>query len=99
MRSSFDGPSLGLVAAPLSESCDRLAAGMVGLDERGHTIFANEAARRMSARDDGLALDRQGRPFAVDRAATRRLAELARYVADGGAGGVVRVKRPDGKPA
>ena len=53
----------------------------------------------MSARDDGLALDRQGRPFAVDRAANRRLAELARDVADGGAGGVVRVKRPDGKPA
>jgi DNA-binding NarL/FixJ family response regulator len=53
----------------------------------------------MSARDVVFALDRQGRPFAVDRAANGRLAELLRDVANGGAGGIVRVKRPDGKPA
>ncbi len=47
----------------LAEACDRLAAGMVGLDEAGRTLFANDAARRMSARDDGLALDRSGRPL------------------------------------
>jgi PAS domain-containing protein len=97
LRRSFI--ALNRANAALAESCDRLAAGMVGLDERGHTIFANEAARRMSARDDGLALDRQGRLFAVDRAANQRLTELARDVAGGGGGGIVRVKRPDGKPS
>ena len=83
----------------LAEACDRLAAGMVGLDEEGRTLFANEAARRMSARDDGLALDRSGRPYAADRAANQRLAELQRDVASGGSGGLVRVKRPHGEPA
>jgi PAS domain-containing protein len=85
--------------AALAEACDRLAAGMVGLDEGGRTLFANEAARRMSARDDGLALDRSGRPYAADRAANQRLAELQRDVAAGGSGGLVRVKRPHGEPA
>jgi PAS domain-containing protein len=85
--------------AALAEACDRLAAGMVGLDEEGRTLFANEAARRMSARDDGLALDRSGRPYAADRAANQRLAELQRDVASGGSGGSVRVKRPHGEPA
>jgi hypothetical protein len=83
----------------LAEACDRLAAGMVGLDDAGCSLFANEAARRMSARDDGLALDRAGRPFAVDRAANQRLAELQRDVAEGGSGGLVRVPRPQGEPA
>ena len=83
----------------LAEACDRLAAGMVGLDEGGRTLFANEAARRMSARDDGLALDRSGRPYAADRAANQRLAELQRDVASGGSGGLIRVPRPHGEPA
>ena len=83
--------------AALAEACDRLAAGMVGLDEGGRTLFANEAARRMSARDDGLALDRSGRPYAADRAANQRLAELQRDVAAGGSGGFVRVPRPHGE--
>jgi hypothetical protein len=43
--------------AALAEACDRLAAGMIGLDEEGRSLFANDAVRRMSARDDGLALD------------------------------------------
>jgi hypothetical protein len=86
-------------AAALDEACDRLAAGMIGLDEGGRTLFANDAARRMSARDDGLAVDRSGRPFAADRAANQRLAELQRDVAAGGAGGLVPVKRPHGEPA
>ena len=83
----------------LAEACDRLAAGIVGLDEGGRTLFANEAARRMSARDDGLALDRSGRPYAADRSANQRLAELQCDVAAGGSGGLARVKRPRGEPA
>jgi len=58
-------------------------------------VFANEAARRMSAGDDGLALDRGGRPYAADRAANQR----QRDVASGGSGGLVRVPRPHGEPA
>jgi hypothetical protein len=86
-------------ASALDEACDRLAAGMVGLDEGGDSLFANAAARRMSVRDDGLALDRSGRLFAADRAANQRLAELERDVAGGGPGGLVRVKRPKDDPA
>ena len=85
--------------AALAGACDRLAAGFVGVDENGRIIFANASARRLSARDDGVALDRQGRPYAVDRAANQRLGQLARDAATGGAGGVVRVPRPQGKPA
>jgi DNA-binding CsgD family transcriptional regulator len=77
----------------LAEVCDRLAAGVIGLDEQGRTLFANAAARRLSAQNDGIALDRDGRVYAVDRAANQRLAELARDVVSGGAGGIVRVPR------
>ncbi len=86
-------------AAALEEACDRLAAGMVGLDEAGRSLFANDAAQRMSVEDDGLALDRGGRLYAVDRAANHRLAELQRDVVAGGSGGLVRVPRPHEKPA
>jgi DNA-binding CsgD family transcriptional regulator len=86
-------------ASTLDEACDRVAAGMIGFDEGGRALFANEAARRISARDHGLALDRSGRPHAADRAANQRLAELQRDVASGGAGGLVRVPRPNGEPA
>ena len=72
---------------------------MVGLDEDGRSLFANDAARRMSAQDDGLALDRSGRLYAADRAANQRLAELQRDVAAGGSGGLARIARPQGKPA
>ena len=84
--------------ATFQEACDRLAAGIVGIDGSGKTIIANAAAAQMSARDDGLGLDRQGRPYAIDRGANQRLAELARDVVDGGSGGVVRVPRPRGSP-
>ncbi len=83
----------------LTDACDRLAAALIGVDEHGRTLFANEAARRLSARNDGIGLDRDGRPYAVDRAANQRLAQLVRDVASGGAGGVVRVPRPQGKTA
>jgi hypothetical protein len=91
--------TLGRREAALAEVCDRLVAGFVAVDEQGRTSFANEAARRLSAQNDGVALDRHGRPYAVDRVANQRLAELARDVASGGSGGVVRVSRPQGKTA
>jgi hypothetical protein len=83
-------------SAGLAEACDRAAAGFVGLDEQGHTLFANVAARKLSAKQDGIALDRQGRLHIVDRAANQCLVELARGVAAGGSGGLVRVPRPGG---
>ena len=64
-------------SAGLAEACDRAAAGFVGLDEQGHTLFANVAARKLSAKQDGIALDRQGRLHIVDRAANQCLVELA----------------------
>jgi hypothetical protein len=83
----------------LAEICDRLAAGVVALGEDGKGLFANAAAQAMSLADDGLAIDRQGRPFAADRTANKRLAELEADVRAGGAGGVVHVRRPSGRSA
>ena len=56
------------------------------------------AARAMAAANDGLSIDRGGRPFALDRAANNRLSGLENDVRSGGAGGVARVPRSDGKP-
>jgi DNA-binding CsgD family transcriptional regulator len=85
-------------AGIMSDACDRLAAGVVVLDEGGRSVFVNEAARRISARNDGLALDRQGQLFALDRVANQRHAEMQRDLAGGGSGGVVRAPRRNGSP-
>jgi DNA-binding CsgD family transcriptional regulator len=97
LRRSFIG--LERRGAALAEACDRAAAGFVGLDEQGRTLFANIAARKLSAKRDGIALDRHGRLHIVDRAANQRLVELARDVTSGGAGGLVRVPSPGGNSA
>jgi PAS domain-containing protein len=95
LRRAFLG--LERKAGVLSDACDRLAAGIVVLNDNGRSLFVNEAARRIAARNDGLGLDRQGQLFAIDRAASQRLAELQRNVAEGGAGGVCRVPRRSGE--
>jgi len=82
----------------LSEICDRLAAGVSALDERGVGLFTNSAARRIAAAKDGLSLDRRGRPVAMNRDVNISLAELENDVRSGGSGGKVRVPRPAGKP-
>lgn len=87
----------GLTGA-LSEICDRLAAGVSALDERGIGLFTNSAATTIAAAKDGLSLDRRGRPVATNRDANIRLAELENDVRSGGAGGKVRVPRTGGKP-
>jgi DNA-binding CsgD family transcriptional regulator len=96
LRRSFLG--LERKASIMSDACDRLAAGVVVLDECGRSVFVNESARRISARNDGLALDRQGQLFALDRIANQRLAEMQRDLAAGGSGGVVRAPRRNGSP-
>ena len=51
-----------------------------------------------AAANDGLSIDRSGRPFALDRAANNHLAGFEGDVRSGGAGGVARVPRSGGKP-
>ncbi len=83
----------------LSEICDRMAAGVVALDDHGRSLFVNAAARAVAASNDGLAIDRSGRPLALNQPANSRLAELEQDVLAGGAGGIARVPRVSGKAA
>lgn len=85
-------------AGAMSEMCDRLAAGVVALDEYGRSLFVNAAARRIANAGDGLSIGRGGRLFALNRSANNRLAELENDVRSGGAGGVVRATRAAGRP-
>ncbi|UVK36693.1 hypothetical protein LHFGNBLO_003648 [Mesorhizobium sp. AR10] len=86
-------------AGAMSEICNRLAAGVVALDEHGRSLFINAAARKMAVVNDGLSIDRGGRLFALNRAASNRLAELENDVRSGGAGGIARAPRAAGRPA
>jgi hypothetical protein len=83
----------------LSQACDRLAAGVMAIDADGRSLFVNAAARATANANDGLSIDRGGRPFAWERTANGRLAQLETDVLSGGAGGIVRVPRTDGRPA
>ncbi|MEO5758653.1 MAG: hypothetical protein ABIQ51_17530 [Mesorhizobium sp.] len=82
----------------MSEISNRLAAGVVALNEYGRSLFVNAAARKMARAGDGLSIGRGGRLFAANRAANNRLAELENDVRAGGAGGVARAPRAAGKP-
>ncbi|QPC92690.1 hypothetical protein [Mesorhizobium sp. INR15] len=86
-------------AGAMSEISNRLAAGVVALNEYGRSLFVNAAARRMASAADGLSIGRGGRLFAANRAANNRLAELENDVRAGGAGGVARAPRAAGKPS
>lgn len=97
LRRSFR--DLERVEGALSEISDRLAGGIVTLDEQGRSLFANDAARRMAATNDGLGIDRAGRLFASSRTASTRLAAFEADVRAGGAGGLLRCPRPSGKAA
>ena len=97
LRRSFI--QLERAAGALTEVCDRLAAGVAAMDCGGRSLFVNAAARRMAAANDGLSIDRAGRPFASNRAASCRLAELEKDVRCGGSGGAVLIPRAGGRPA
>ena len=77
----------------LTQTIDRLAAGIIVLGNEGGEIHVNRAARAIAARNDGLWLDRNGTPHALEQEAERRLLELCADVRAGGAGGIVRVPR------
>jgi len=81
------------LAGALTEVCERLSAGVAALDAGGRSLFVNRAARAMASANDGFAIDRAGRPFAVDSAANRHLSSLVDDIGKGGAGGIVRVPR------
>ncbi|MFA6157176.1 helix-turn-helix transcriptional regulator [Mesorhizobium sp.] len=85
-------------AGAMSEMCDRLAAGVVALDEDGRSLFVNAAARAMANANDGLSIGRGGRLLALNREANTRLAELESDVRSGGAGGILRAARAAGRP-
>ena len=78
---------------------NRNPAGMIGLPAEGPALFVNSAARTLAATRDGIGIDRDGRLVTTDRHAMKRLAALQLDVLRGGAGGVVRIHRPSGKPA
>ena len=52
----------------------------------------------MAGANDGLSIDRGGRPFALNRTANNRLSELEIDVRSGGAGGIARISRAAGRP-
>jgi len=77
---------------------NRNRTGMIGLSGDGPALFVNDAAHVIARASDGIGLDRHGRPVAADRASARQLAALEADVARGGAGGLVRIPRPSGRP-
>ena len=77
---------------------NRNPTALIGLPATGPALFVNDAARRLAAENDGITLDPQGRLIAGDRTVARRLAQLHADVAQGGAGGIERLRRPSGRP-
>jgi DNA-binding CsgD family transcriptional regulator len=79
---------------------DRLAVGVLLLDRRGRTTFANRSAQQMLAPRDGLFLDATGRLVASragDRSRLERLVAGACATGTGAGeepGGALRVARP-----
>jgi hypothetical protein len=76
---------------------NRHPTALIGLPAIGPALFVNDAARRIAAENDGITISSQGRLIAGDRTAARRLAQLHADVAQGGAGGVERLRRPSGR--
>lgn len=74
---------------------DRLPVGVVLLGSGGRALFVNAAMRAVAQRADGFSLDRVGRPYPVNRAASQRLGALLDNVAKGGSGGILTVPRAD----
>ena len=77
---------------------NRNQTGMIGISGDGLTLFVNEAARVIAGASDGLSLNRAGRLIARDRTAAKHLAKLETDVARGGAGGIIQIQRPSGRP-
>ena len=87
----------------LADAVDRLAAGVVLLDDRGGVIHVNAAARAMIDERDGLVLTRLGTISTEHPDARRRLARTIGEVSltsrgmGTDPGGVIAVPRPSGR--
>jgi hypothetical protein len=77
---------------------NRNQTGMIGISGDGPALFVNEAARVITGASDGISLNRAGRLIARDRTAAKHLATLETDVARGGAGGIIQIQRPSGRP-
>jgi DNA-binding CsgD family transcriptional regulator len=83
-------------AQGLENMLDRLESGVVMLDAAGALSVANQAARLVFARGDGIGLDKAGCLMIGPAGARGRLAGLMAGIARGEAGGVVGVPRVGG---
>jgi DNA-binding CsgD family transcriptional regulator/PAS domain-containing protein len=87
--------------AAMALALDHVPCGIVLLDGRGRVLFANTAAEASAAAADGIAFTREGL-LASDGHGGRVLAALiasaAAPDAASGAGGLVKLSRPSGKP-
>jgi len=96
LRRSFVG--LEARSQRFEDVIDRLDAGVVLLDATGGLAFANQSARAVFRRNDGIGLDRGGRLAIGPAVARGQLAGLIAGVGRGGAGGAMVVPRPDTAP-
>ena len=72
-------------------------AGIICLGPNGRPVFVNDAVRVLVSPRDGLYLDRDGNIGITDHQGARQLLVYQANVRRGGAGGVIRVRRPSGK--
>ena len=84
---------LGSKVARIADALETVAAAIMILDQRGVLLEANQVARSLFARRDGLVLTRGGQVVACDTDAARALREA---LSPTGGGGLVRVPRDVG---
>ena len=86
----------------LSKTLDKLPQGALVINELGYPIFMNESAQQMLARQDGFALDRQGKLQVTNRAAAVELQQMIHSASQRfdalkqDCGGVMQIERPSG---
>jgi DNA-binding CsgD family transcriptional regulator len=91
-------------AGAAEEALDRIAGGVILLDERGAAIATNLTADRILVMEDGLVMDRDG-PSASTSKQTGELRRAVAGAAKTGAsqgedvGAVMRLERPSGRQA
>jgi len=88
------------VSNTLAAMVDDLPSGLIVLDAGGQVIHLNRGADAITARRDGIAIDRDGCIALASSDAAKQLAGLLHDVLQGGAsGGVLRVPRKHGRGA
>lgn len=89
----------------LSQTLDKVPQGALVINQLGYSIFMNQSAQQMLARQDGLALDAKGKLQVAPRTIAIQLQELIRRVSQRQPilnnftherGGVLQIERPSG---